>query len=170
VQHAWLGSVAELVVRSSPIPVLVVPREVPVDRDRILVAVDMREDASTQIVANASAIALRLGMRVDLLQVLVAPPYVALDATVDPPPMPGMVLVERDLEKLQALLPPEQRGTVAVEWGDPARSVAELARSHLLVVVGTHGRRGLERVLLGSVAEWIVRRCEVPVLVVPLIG
>jgi nucleotide-binding universal stress UspA family protein len=35
-----------------------------------------------------------------------------------------------------------------------------------LVVVGTHGRRGLERVLLGSVAESLVRRSPVPVLTV----
>ena len=35
-----------------------------------------------------------------------------------------------------------------------------------LVVVGTHGRRGLDRLLLGSVAEAILRRCPVPVLLV----
>jgi nucleotide-binding universal stress UspA family protein len=35
-----------------------------------------------------------------------------------------------------------------------------------LVVVGTHGRKGLNRVLLGSVAEKIVRGCPVPVLTV----
>lgn len=36
-----------------------------------------------------------------------------------------------------------------------------------LVVAGTHGRRGLGRVLLGSGAEQIVRSAQVPVLVVP---
>ncbi len=35
-----------------------------------------------------------------------------------------------------------------------------------LVVVGTHGRRGLDRLLLGSVAEAILRHCPVPVLLV----
>ena len=35
-----------------------------------------------------------------------------------------------------------------------------------LVVVGTHGRRGVERMLLGSMAEAILRRCPVPVLLV----
>ncbi len=35
-----------------------------------------------------------------------------------------------------------------------------------LVVLGTHGRRGIERLLLGSIAEAILRRCPVPVLLV----
>lgn len=35
-----------------------------------------------------------------------------------------------------------------------------------LLVVGTHGRRGLDRLLLGSVAETILRRCPAPVLLV----
>jgi nucleotide-binding universal stress UspA family protein len=37
-----------------------------------------------------------------------------------------------------------------------------------LVVVGTHGRRGMERLLLGSVAEGVVRLSSAPVLLVPL--
>jgi nucleotide-binding universal stress UspA family protein len=36
-----------------------------------------------------------------------------------------------------------------------------------LIVMGTHGRRGLQRVLLGSVAEGVLRRATVPVVVVP---
>ena len=37
-----------------------------------------------------------------------------------------------------------------------------------LVVLGTHGRRGIERWLLGSVAEGVARRSSVPVLLVPM--
>ncbi|MER3460845.1 MAG: hypothetical protein C4303_06950 [candidate division GAL15 bacterium] len=36
-----------------------------------------------------------------------------------------------------------------------------------LIVMGTHGRTGLQRVLLGSVAEAVLRRSRVPVMVVP---
>jgi nucleotide-binding universal stress UspA family protein len=57
-----------------------------------------------------------------------------------------------------------------VETGKPARcivSVAEDAETDIdHVVMGSHGRRGVSRVLLGSVAETIVRRSPVPVTVV----
>jgi len=53
-------------------------------------------------------------------------------------------------------------GTAAVEIVKRARNL-----SAGLVVVGTHGRTGLAHVLLGSVAEKIVRRSTCPVLTVP---
>ena len=160
-QRAWLGSVAELVVRWSPIPVLVIPGEVLPDKSRLLAAVDVHDRASAQIVAAARDVATLLRSPVDLVAVVV--------------PRVGDLGrrerhdLERSLGELALSMPRELRGRVRIEQGDPDRSVADLARDHLLAVVGTHGRRGLERVLLGSVAEWIVRRCEVPVLVVPLV-
>ena len=39
-----------------------------------------------------------------------------------------------------------------------------------LIVLGTHGRRGMERWLLGSVAEGVARRASLPVLLVPMPG
>ncbi len=53
--------------------------------------------------------------------------------------------------------------------GEPAQEiVAAAARGGVdLIVMGTHGRRGLPRVLLGSVAEKVVRLSPVPVLTVP---
>ena len=58
--------------------------------------------------------------------------------------------------------------TSRLEMGDPARVVCDYAQKsgHDLVVMGTHGRTGLSRVLAGSVAENIVRHCAVPVLTV----
>jgi nucleotide-binding universal stress UspA family protein len=55
----------------------------------------------------------------------------------------------------------------AIEFGDPGLEVAEYARNHLaeLVVLPSQGRTGLERVLLGSTAERVVRLCHCPVLV-----
>jgi universal stress protein A len=52
--------------------------------------------------------------------------------------------------------------------GEPAREVVQFAeREHVdLIVLGTHGRTGLARVLMGSVAENVVRRAPCPVLVV----
>ncbi len=47
--------------------------------------------------------------------------------------------------------------------------VHEVDRSQSdLIVMGTHGRRGFQRAMLGSDAEWVARRAAVPVLLVPL--
>lgn len=55
-----------------------------------------------------------------------------------------------------------------VKQGDPWRMVNETAEEvgAGLIAVGTHGRRGLSRALLGSVAEKVVRTATVPVLTV----
>ncbi|MDJ1430708.1 universal stress protein [Halostagnicola sp. A-GB9-2] len=52
--------------------------------------------------------------------------------------------------------------------GDPAKTVATVAEegNFDLIVVGSHGREGVTRILLGSVAERIVRRAPVPVTIV----
>jgi universal stress protein A len=52
--------------------------------------------------------------------------------------------------------------------GDPAEAILQLAADeHVdLIVMGTHGRRGLTRLLMGSVAEAVVRRATCPVLTV----
>lgn len=63
-------------------------------------------------------------------------------------------------------------GGVKVEgvlgFGAPAQEIAgAIERTHAdLVVMGTHGRKGLNRVLVGSVAEKVVRMSPVPVLTV----
>ena len=52
--------------------------------------------------------------------------------------------------------------------GNPARKIVDFAEEHDVdhVIVGNHGRSGVSRVLLGSVAEKVVRRVPVPVTVV----
>lgn len=58
--------------------------------------------------------------------------------------------------------------TTVTEVGQPSRAIVEYAEEHDVdhVVIGSHGRKGLSRVLLGSVAELVVRRSPVPVTVV----
>jgi nucleotide-binding universal stress UspA family protein len=55
----------------------------------------------------------------------------------------------------------------ATEVGSPARVIVEFAETEGVdeVVMGSHGRDGVARVLLGSVAETVVRRAPVPVTV-----
>jgi nucleotide-binding universal stress UspA family protein len=50
--------------------------------------------------------------------------------------------------------------------GDPAGALVDFAKEEQidLIVLGTHGRSGLSRLLMGSVAEAVVRRAECPVL------
>jgi nucleotide-binding universal stress UspA family protein len=54
----------------------------------------------------------------------------------------------------------------AVRWGSPVESIVAYAiDQHIdLIVIATHGRTGLSHVLLGSVAERIVREAPCPVL------
>jgi len=55
-----------------------------------------------------------------------------------------------------------------VEQGDPWHTVLETAEKvgAELIVMGTHGRKGLPRALLGSVAEKVVRSAHIPVLTI----
>ncbi|MFC7079900.1 universal stress protein [Halorussus caseinilyticus] len=56
--------------------------------------------------------------------------------------------------------------------GSPSKRIVEYAENEDcdLVVMGTHGRGGIDRLLLGSVAEGVVRACSVPVLTVQVGG
>lgn len=62
-----------------------------------------------------------------------------------------------------------QRGRTLVECGVPARVIVEVARRTAadLIVIATHGRTGLSHMLIGSVAERVVRLAGCPVLTVP---
>lgn len=51
--------------------------------------------------------------------------------------------------------------------GRPIDELLNAAEDADLLVLGTHGYRGMDRMLLGSVAETLLRRAEVPLLVVP---
>ncbi|MDS0283340.1 universal stress protein [Haloarcula onubensis] len=56
----------------------------------------------------------------------------------------------------------------AIEVGRPSKTIVEYADDHDIdqIVMGSHGRSGMSRLLLGSVAEVVVRRATVPVTVV----
>lgn len=56
----------------------------------------------------------------------------------------------------------------ASEIGQPANTIVQFAEEHDIdhIVMGSHGRTGMSRILLGSVAETVMRRSTVPVTVV----
>jgi nucleotide-binding universal stress UspA family protein len=66
----------------------------------------------------------------------------------------------------QALASPHFRVSTMVRMGDPVTTVCEVGTSYDLMVVGSHGRKGLGRFLLGSVSHGIVHRASCSVLVV----
>lgn len=64
--------------------------------------------------------------------------------------------------------PGNLRVSVHVRFGPPAETIHQVAVDYDadIIVVGTHGRRGVERLVLGSVAEKLLRTARCPVLVV----
>jgi nucleotide-binding universal stress UspA family protein len=78
--------------------------------------------------------------------------------------------VVRPLADVAAVVGHDVSVTFAGRSGDPAEEILLYAAAHSidLIVVGTHGRTGVSRVLLGSVAERVIRGSRRPVLVVPM--
>jgi nucleotide-binding universal stress UspA family protein len=182
-----LGSVAEKVARASDVPLLlvrsfrrtskgdlepVVPEEVPFRR--ILVPVD-GSTTSMAAIEPAKKFAQLYGSK--LLVLHVETPFVPPS-----PVLPGMDVV------LQRMVPPatpsgqddvtkraatrfEQAGLQATRLttvGEPASEILDLSanREMDLVALGTHGRSGVARWALGSVAERVLRSGEIPILLV----
>ncbi len=92
--------------------------------------------------------------------------------TAPPPPPPSAEERRSAQEQLHKIKPPDPAIGVEhlLEEGDPATAVLQVAQERQcdLIVMGSHGRTGLGRLLMGSVAERIVRNAHCPVLTVRL--
>jgi nucleotide-binding universal stress UspA family protein len=66
----------------------------------------------------------------------------------------------------QTMAGPHFTVSTMIRTGDPATVVCEVGNSHDLIVIGSHGRKGFDRFLLGSVSHGIVHRANTSVLVV----
>ncbi len=76
-------------------------------------------------------------------------------------------LGQHELERrVQALPIPAERKRLHIAEGSPASTICQVARElgADLIVMGTHGRTGLAHLLMGSVAERVVRAAKIPVL------
>ena len=139
----------------------------------ILAPTDFSEHAA-KAVKYASHLAERLGAELHLLHVLSDIVPVGPDPMMTPvlPPEYYSELREQSLQTIGAILKPDWGKPAGVKtdvrWGDPVEEIVVHAREHSidLVVVATHGRTGLSHVLLGSVAERIVREAPCPVLTI----
>jgi nucleotide-binding universal stress UspA family protein len=117
----------------------------------------------------ACALARDYGARLVVLHVT-APPLVAYGEGVVIAPTEAETHHDREREELRRLRPADPK--VVAEHllleGDPVSAILGVAQdAHVdLIVMGTHGRTGLRRLLMGSVAEQVVRRAPCPVLTV----
>ncbi|GAB2985008.1 universal stress protein [Mucilaginibacter puniceus] len=77
---------------------------------------------------------------------------------------------ENLLEKIEKKFGKDLQVTHFNEFGDTADGIIDCSKDFGadLIVVGTHSRSGIDRLLMGSVAEHVVRHSEIPVLVVPM--
>ncbi len=142
--------------------------------DKILFPVDL-SDVSPKIAGWALDLARRLDAELHLLFVArrmehFASVYVAAE-TIESFEREVLQGAERSLEEFIKEHFERQgfnRCTPRVVLGDAAEEILDYVRSeHMgLVIMGTHGRKGLERVLFGSVADRVVKMCTVPVLTV----
>jgi nucleotide-binding universal stress UspA family protein len=138
---------------------------------RIVCPVDFSE-ASEYALDYASDFASRLGARIDLVHVYQLPTYALPD---------GAVFTGADFEnKLTGELQKQldeitertrKRGLETESQllrGVPHKEIVRFAQDQEadLVVMGTHGRAGIEHILLGSVAERVVRTSPIPVVTV----
>jgi nucleotide-binding universal stress UspA family protein len=169
-----LGSVTEHVLRESPVPVLAArasedPPTLPYRN--VLVPTD-GSDCASGAVQHALSIAKSCDATLHALNVVD-------DAAIMG--SPGGALPSGYLENLESLgaeatetlaASAEAEGVdvqSAVERGRPGRGIETYVEDHDidLVVMGTHGRSGVERFLLGSTTEEVIRKGQSPVLAVP---
>ncbi len=144
---------------------------------RILVPVDL-DDGSRRALAYALSLADRSHASVDVLHVWEPPKLIRPDLMVYLESNGSAVSLAEFSQKqasldLQKLVREAAGGRTDIKTdlalGAPAQTIVETAEQgdYDMIVMGTHGRHGLPRVLLGSVAEKVVRLARCPVLVVP---
>lgn len=138
---------------------------------KLAVAVDLEDPDAPALVAAAGEWAARTAGRLDLVFVMGA--RVIRDWVQDPA---AQVVVDREIERMRAVaaslltdllerVPEAHRGVARVLEGSPVAAIVGVSGGYDALLVGTHGRRGLEHLWLGSAAEQIVRRASCPVIV-----
>jgi universal stress protein A len=150
---------------------LVIPPEIATNRigmarfTKILCPVDFDQNS---LLALAFASALAEQERKATLDVLhVVPLPLGPEVAIPYDKLEGRARVR--LERLaRQRINPKIRYAIHIRTGDPAAEVTHLAeeRGEDLIVMATHGRKGLRRFVLGSVAERVVREAPCPVLTV----
>ncbi len=186
----WMGSVTDKVLHMSDNPVLVIrarEQEAVADSDapsRIIVPLDGSE-LSEGSLPHAMHLAGKLGAAVTLLQITPSEAEYYGQIGVGPGMAPAIPLSSPPISEIAELVRQEaqgyldslrdrlsSQGTVAVEAhvvpGTPEDTIVDFAAAqpNVLVAMTTHGRSGVGRMMLGSVAERVVRQSGCPVLLI----
>jgi nucleotide-binding universal stress UspA family protein len=177
----WLGSVADRLLRSVAIPLLLVrpsadePTGTPAAIEQILVPLDGSELAETAL-QPAAEMALLFEAEVHLLRVVTPVPHLdpALETPILYSPDTEAELYREATDYLAGVATKLRcRGlrveTAVAAYSPVARAVLERAKGNdgMMIALTTHGRSGAGRILLGSVADKVVRGVSCPVLVCP---
>jgi nucleotide-binding universal stress UspA family protein len=149
-----MGSVTARVIGHSPVNVLVVPQEATLSFRRLLMASD-DSPFSTAAFGEALSIAQRMG------STLIAVSVAAGDGEIK-----TAMEVTAKLEAAAATQGLALETMVLRGKPDEAIVKAAQAKEVDLIVLGSHGRTGLRRLLMGSVAERVIGQAKCPVLVV----
>lgn len=136
------------------------------DVRRILVPVDFSL-ASKDAVRTALSIAQRYDAEVEILHMWMRIPGLAFEFGAQVSVNLATNAVEGMRQFVDSLdLPDDGRITTRVAEGEAWPAIIELSKSVDLIVMGTHGRAGLDRVLLGSTTERVIREAYCPVVTV----
>lgn len=169
VSHLLLGSVAEGILRVATKPVLVVPDQAAAalaDSDRVtanmIVAVDGSE---TSAPALQEAIGLARALQLNLRVVYAATPDNGGNGGAQAEAILDAALAKARAAGIEAVAGKLESGSQAGAIAEAVAADAAAWPAHL-IVLATHGRQGLERLRMGSVAEAILRVAPAPVLLV----
>ncbi len=178
----WLGSVTDTLIRHATVPMLLYrpgegPRfdaAEPHELNRVLIALD-GTPASEAAIRPAVELGRAFGAEFALLRVVEPLPIVAGDGmTYMPSAYDDRLLDEvvKQAEQHLAAVAARLRGegltvTTRVVVGEsPSSAILDASKSVDVTTVATHGRTGVSRFILGSVADKVIRASEGPVLVV----
>ena len=143
----------------------------------VIVTTDLSEE-SKKAFPLAKSIAQALGASITLLAVVEDPAQAAFAYAMEFPAYPDPAVHQQVLQKvttdLAALKTQHFAGvscqtSVAEAMGSVAVEICEFAKKNSaeMIVLSSHGRSGITRLLIGSVAERVIREAPCPVLVVP---
>jgi nucleotide-binding universal stress UspA family protein len=179
-RRLWLGSVADRVLRRVSVPVLLLrssDKPHPTEFRHLLVALDGSPEGEGVLEPAIQLGSVTQGSRYTLIQVVEPPLPMITRMAVYPARLPPDWRERQEksahsyLQRLALAMRARGMEVNAQVFSarGAAEQIAECARGlgADLIVVGTHGARGVERMLLGSVADKVIRAAEQAVLVVP---